>query len=594
METIDNPHSPGLKVYLKIKPTSVNDKIFFNISENQKFITLIGNKTRNNKSKPPNSDKIKIDYNKIFKNEENSYIYEEIMLNTVNESLKGKNFTFISYGDSKSEKLSLMIGSNDCYDNIAQRGLFPRLLTAIIDLIDSKEELCNNISISLSYFIILNDGRIIDLCQLIGLIGKNNKIETNCKEKFTRQYAKEIKNNSNYLKHIKKLPCENAKDALFMLLQFINFLDKFGDDNNMSNQFLQLNYFNTIIYITDNNGKNISTLSFIILPCNDIIINTKNNYNNNQVKEYNKVINDIYSKIENSDSNNKNNSLLVSFLENISFNSERRKYVIIGSVCGFYNFSENATDTLLFLNKCKELYGKNDDIDDNKSDQQLYENNGMEDCVKGKLQQVKDLEIKIATQKSKIEELNKLMDLKDDNTKSLLDNYKVQTQTIKELLGFKGDIAALLNKQTDSEENEFLIHFTTTQESIRLKDIKINELKDQIKKLTTEKDRLKNLIDTKSNDNIMVQILRNVQNINSKKKGDEKYRNDEGMLINELTKKNKQLLKDIEIIKNERDKSAEILKNFQNAVKICDNFEIEKITMSDIQKKIEKIRKKND
>ena len=284
METIENQQNQKLKVYLKIKQTSAKDTLFFNISESKKYVTLIEDKrNRNNKPKASTPDKININYDKIFRNEENSYIYEEIMLNTVKESLQGKNFTFISYGDSKSEKLDLIIGNNDCYDNIARRGLFPRLLTALIDLIDSTEDLCNNISISLSYFV-LTDGKIIDLCQLIGLIGKKKKVEKYNKEKFIKEYAKEIKNDSNALKHIKKLPCENAKDALFMLLQFMNFLDKIGndDDTNMNNEFLQLNYFNTIIYITDNNGKN-TTLSFIILPCNDIIINDKNNYNKNQI-----------------------------------------------------------------------------------------------------------------------------------------------------------------------------------------------------------------------------------------------------------------------------------------------------------------------
>ena len=124
-----------IKVYLKIKPSLASDKIFYNVSEDKKILSLLDDLTLDDHNK---SKKIEID--KIFTNrDENSYIYEEVMRNCVTNSLNGENYTFISYGDSNSEKHHLIIGTPDCYENINNRGLFPRLLESYINKIDSNE-----------------------------------------------------------------------------------------------------------------------------------------------------------------------------------------------------------------------------------------------------------------------------------------------------------------------------------------------------------------------------------------------------------------------------------------------------------------------
>ena len=89
-----------IKVYLKIKSSNPSDKIFYNVSKDKKILSLLDNITLDDQKK---SKKVEID--QIFTNkDENSYIYEEVMLNCVKNSLNGDNFTFISYGDSNSEK----------------------------------------------------------------------------------------------------------------------------------------------------------------------------------------------------------------------------------------------------------------------------------------------------------------------------------------------------------------------------------------------------------------------------------------------------------------------------------------------------------
>jgi len=113
-----------IKVFLKIKHSLSTDKILFNISSDRRTISLLDNISLDDSKKTK-----KIEMDKIFtKNDVNSYIYEEIMRNCVKNSLDGENFTFISYGDSNSEKHNLIIGTPDCYENINNRGLLPRFL----------------------------------------------------------------------------------------------------------------------------------------------------------------------------------------------------------------------------------------------------------------------------------------------------------------------------------------------------------------------------------------------------------------------------------------------------------------------------------
>ena len=139
-----------IRVYLNVKPSKASDKIFYNISKDKKSISLLDNISLDNQKK---WKKIEVDQIFTYK-DENSYIYEEVMRNCIKNSLDGENFTFISYGDSDSEKHQLIIGTPDSYENINNRGLFPRLLENYINKIESNEILSDNISLNLSYFLI--------------------------------------------------------------------------------------------------------------------------------------------------------------------------------------------------------------------------------------------------------------------------------------------------------------------------------------------------------------------------------------------------------------------------------------------------------
>ena len=583
-----------IKVYLKIKPSNPSDKIFYNVSKDKKIISFLDNITLDDQKK---SKKVEID--KIFTNkDENSYIYEEVVLNCVKNSLNGDNFTFISYGDSNSEKHQLIIGTPDCYENINNRGLFPRFLEAYINKIDSNEILSDTISLNLSY-IMINNNNLIDLTQLMGI--ENKIFEKLTRDDFIKKYSKEIKtdkHNINYLKNIKKTPVESAKDPLFFLLQIINLLYKFEAS---SNHFLTWSYFMILMYVTDNNGKTVSTISFIILPGNEILLHRyarrksflndrrdslnsitttlKNNANElffsiedilahldikslnleseksqekDEKKHKNKNIEDKNKKIE----KNKKyeiKSKLFNIIGNLCFDTNNknnqyyRKYIIIGSIFANSGYITYIKDTLYFLAQCKKFSGQKISNKGHGNFDATFFN----EKLKAKNEQIYDLESKLKTQETKVNELNSLMDSKEANLKALQDNYKEQIKSLKEELGFKGDINNLLEQNKNSEEYEYTLKIRNTTENNKLKNLKIEELKQQIKQIETVIKQLRTLLDIKENDATMLDIVRSVREAKEKKREEMEERNIASEKIEELKKKNKMLENKILGYKNE-------------------------------------------
>ena len=59
-------------------------------------------------------------------------VYEEICRDDVNDALSGNNLTYISYGETASDKLNVLIGDYQASaDNITKRGLFFRMFEAL-------------------------------------------------------------------------------------------------------------------------------------------------------------------------------------------------------------------------------------------------------------------------------------------------------------------------------------------------------------------------------------------------------------------------------------------------------------------------------
>ena len=575
-----NDENERIKVYLKIKPSLASDKTFYNVSKDKKIISLLDNLTLDDQKK---SKKIEVD--KIFTNkEENSYIYEEIMRNCVKNSLNGENFTFISYGDSNSEKHQLLIGTPDCYENINNRGLLPRLLESYINKIDSNEILSDTISLNLSY-ILINNNNLIDLSQLMGR--ENKSLEKITKDELIKKYSKEIiinDKNINYLKSIKKAPIEKANDSLFFLLQILNLFYKLEANNS---HFLNWSYFIIILYVTDNNGKTVSTLNFIIMPGNEVLIH-KNTKTKTLLRNERRdsitlglktnawdcfhTIEDILvfldpknlneeNKDNAKDKENKENkqieikSKLFHIIGNLAFdinNKEAqyyRKYVIIGSIYGNSGLIMNIKDTLQFLSQCQKFSRQKIPNKNRKED--IIDTTFFKEKLKAKNEQIYDLESKVKTQEAKLAELNTLMDNKEENLKALKANYKQQIDLLKEELGFEGDIDNLLKNDEKSKEYEYVLNIRKTTDNNHIKSMKIEELKQQIIKIETEIKQLKNILNLREEDVIMMEMLRTVQRAKANKLKDMEIRNIAGQQIENLEKQNKILEKKISFYKKE-------------------------------------------
>ena len=544
------PESDYIKIFLKVKPPSPNDKNCYNISENKKIISISDNfmKEDKNKQKPLELDKI------FTKNDVNSYIYEEIMCNCVSNCLTGINFTFISYGDTSSDKYNVIIGTSDCYENINMRGLFPRFLNAIDNKINSTEEFSSD-SISLSY-ILINDRTIIDLGQLNGY--SLDKITPN---EILRNYSREIKiNDENNLKYIKKILFEKTNNSLLFLLKLMKLLNKFEDS---INHLLSYSYFIIIIYITDENRKNVSSLNFIIMPDNEVLFpnsrsirrNTNTtffqrarNYRsmtiNTKTADYIMTVEEIFTYLDKNENNSSQNvrSSLLSVMGNISFDTNnnllknKRKFRIIGTINSNSSYYSISKDTLLFLSKCKEI-SKRVPVKSIKNEI-IFDEKKLLEKLKAKDDQIYDLESKIKTQEEKLKELEEIMNNKESNLKALHSNYKQQIESLKEDLGFHGNINNLLKDDKDSDEFKYALAVRSTTENNKIKNTKINELKKQIQQIICQNGQLKNLIDIYEVDSTMIAMLKNVKDEKKRNEKDIKKRNEIIRKMNELLNKN--------------------------------------------------------
>ena len=593
--------SDRIKIFLKVKPPLSSDKICYNISQNKKVISILDNFMKEDRKKPK-----PLELDKIFtKADVNSYVYEEIMRNCVSDSLTGTNFTFISYGEANSDKYNIILGTSDCYENINMRGLFPRFLDAVDYKIDSTEKYSTN-SISLSY-ILINNKNIIDLGQLNGY--SLDKITQN---DLFKKYSKEIKpEDENNLKSVKKITFAKTNDSLFFVLKLMKLLYKLEDSNN---HLFSYSYFIIIIYITDNNGKNVSTLNFIIMPDNEILsLSTKfikrksapiNRRGSNpqsmnlnlQTMDYIITVEEILNILD--IKKNKENiykSNLLSVMGNISFDKNanvknNRKYRILGSMNSSSGSYSTTKDTLIFLSKCKEI-SKSFPSNQNKNKSVFNEKEFLEK-IKSKDDQIYDLESKVKSQEEKLKELEELMDNKDANLRALRSNYKQQIESLKENLGFHGNINNLLNEDKNSDEYQYTLAIRNTTENNRLKNIKINELKKQIQDIICQNGQLKTLINIHETDSTMIGILKNVKDEKERREKDTKTRNEIIRKINELLKKNETLTQKINKYKEEVNTKKKLIENLPNLFK--ENQKYEKCYSEEIKNTIDLFDEKKD
>ena len=293
----------------------------------------------------------------------------------------------------------------------------------------------------------------------------------------------------------------------------------------------------------------------------------------NSATEFLNVVDDILKQIDfkedkvDNDKNEKNKKIeikskLFHIIGNLSFDVNNkdakydRRYVIVGTMSGNSGHITFTKDTLYFLAQCKKFSTKKKV---SSSKPQNFDNTFFNEKLKAKNDQIYDLESKLKTQEAKVNELNSLMDSKEANLKALQDNYKQQLKSLKAEFGFQGDINNLLKQNVNSIEYEYTQNIRSTTENIKLKNLKIEELKQQIVQIETVIKQLRTLLDVKENDATMLDIIRSLREAKQKKSKDMSVKNYFGKQIEDLEKMNKILEKKVQGYKNEISLKKKIL-----------------------------------
>ena len=576
-----NNEMDRIKIFLKIRKPEMEDKSYYDIDQSNNILTLYDQiiKAPSGKSKIYEMDKIFTNQN------ENSYIYEEICRDCINDSLKGNNFCFISYGETTSDKINMLYGNfEDCYSNINNRGIFPRLLEKYIETINSNDEYKNNYSLNLSLMCI-NGGKVIDLSKYIGKeIGDLN-------ENYIYNSGINIENNKEIINSIKKFPTENVSDIIFFLNKIFSLFQKI-DFESTYHLFINSHFiFN--IYITDNNGKNISNLIFIILNGSEQLNATRNlesretkkkNIPNPQSQspnkklvelsknavitqhtyeniisyiKKNKELNNINEEVKEEENEDKTMPKLIILLYNICFSPlvKNMNFRFIGNIIPNTGFYLSVKDTLDFLFKCKNIIRKKTQIEGSKKQIEKKE----KELLGKKDDMIFDLENKIKIQAQKIEELNKNIDKKDLKIKDLEKTYKKQVEVLKSKFNFNGDVNILLSGNEYTKEAKFARNIREAKENVRIYQGKVNELeeklresKETIKKITTQKE-------INDNDKTMVSYYQNLKSNKENHEYEIKLKNEYSKRIDKIQNELNNSNKIIEELRNEIEKKNKIL-----------------------------------
>ena len=610
-----------IKIYLKVKEPLNDDKPYYNINLENNIFTLYDPVI-----KSPSEKSAIFEFDKIFtQNNENSYIYEEICRDSVNNALNGENITFISYGDTSSDKINVIYGNyEDSYTNINNRGIFPRFLEQLLNNINDNEEYKNNYSVNLSYMLI-NNVKVVDLSNYMG-----KEISHLKEEQIFNNGIYINKNNKDMLSSIKKVPTENVSDVVFFINKIFTLLEKLNDNSNY--HLLSWSHFSFLIYITDNNGKNISNINFICLNGSEQLHLTKNNdsaitYSESKKKELIKLTKSTvdtqftYDSIINSISNNGyiNNieipeneveddttlSKLTILLNHVSFGNKVKniKFRIIGSICpntGFYN---NVRDTLMFLFENKQILRKknflnittksnNNNNNNNKDNEKDQKQNEIE-IDHRKDDQIFELENKIKSQQKKISDLNDKINNKNQKILMLEKNYKKQVDVLKNYLNFNGDVNILLSGNEYTKEAKLARSIRDAKDNLVYYKEKNVELEKQLKEAKEIIKKLKTQKEIKETDKTMLTYYSNLKNNKEAYEKEIKLKNQFSAEINKLQ----------DMCENQKKIINELNKEIENKNKIIiglpelmqknsnENLNINNIK-EDVKKKIENHFKK--
>ena len=588
IKDIDSEKKDGrLSVYLKVKQPSENDRLYYNISENKKLFSLHDKIIKNESSKTQ-----KIELDKIFDDSnDEQYIYQEVCQNCIDDCLQRKNFTYISYGDSTSEKNELILGKNKS-DN---KGIFFLLLNDFHKKLKHIPELMMNLS-----YMLINSSTLIDLSLLNG---KKKYLESINEKNLINKFGKEINiNDSDIIKDVKKVEINKVEEESKFISNIFDSFKKMEETEGI--RFISSSYFCFSIYIINRRtGRTISTINFIIIPGNELLTtkitnphNAKrdNISNTKNVVELSYTIEDIIrhlstqSASEKNDKDIMNKSKFMAAIGKIAFdvgNLESqfdRRYRIIGSIYANTGLYYNTKDTLYFLFRCKKITrqkfnyeialsllehetNKQSKLFFRKSKEGILINSKheMEEKLKLKDDQIYDLESKLKLKETKVAELNTRIEKKDINLKSIRNDYKKKIDCLKESMGFKGDVNILLSKDQYTKEYRYALNIRNTFKTNRKRAEIIAGLEEKIKELNKEKARLKELLENKTKEKNILRIINSNDNNKTEEESEEMENNIfvKNKIIQELQKKNEELEKQLDLYTQENNSKINLIHN---------------------------------
>ena len=522
---IDNYPDNAIKSFLRIETPKIKDFPFYEIDTSKNLITLY-----NPSDKKPSDRSSTFELDKIFTNEnENSYIFEEICLNTIKDCLEGFSYSFISYGETSSKKIDVLIGNiEDSISNINHRGIYPRLLEGLMKKIKKNEIKENKFNILMSFFMVYKNN-LIDLSVLKDMdnknIGRNNL--------FSKTFI--IKNETDIINNISKIKIGKIEEHLLFINKILSSI--FNIEKNTKENIFSSSHICLVLYLTNKQNNQIiktSNISFIILNGSEYLYSSENEKlvsqeeNNNVITKkvvegakknletqftfetvYNclKSVKCLDNEIYKAYNINKKENLLFSNLTTVLYNIcfgdaiEKIKFRIIGTIYPNTGFHQSVKDTVLFLYDCRNIIKRKKDEVHNFEN--LYDTSA-EIIEKKKDDYIFQLENKVKSQKKRIDELSKNLSKKENKITFLQNTYIEQINTVKKKLNFPGDISVLIAGDENTKEANFVREMREYQDVLKRNEGNIHILEKKLKLANDEILKLKNKNIVKNSDETMV------------------------------------------------------------------------------------------
>ena len=574
-----------IKTFAKIKKTSEEN------NDSYIEIPVLKNKIIFKDTKNLKIQKNEYPINKVFlENDEYSYIYEDITLNTINDSLNQINTSFFTYGDSDSEKHNLLFGSEDCINNINLRGIFPRLIENIIHK--------DNVKINISLMFIYN-GKIYDISKICY---EKNKYDI---KDFINDGI-EIGQNSDIIEKIIKIKINSKDDLLnymkysinfFTYLQSINYAEIQNDKEIIEIKYPFIFSFSTfisVIYIYNDEQRSnlISNINFIELPGNDELItkitspnspNNKKMYNTKHIIENTNIIECIKKSIYllkkpillgikniiNPYFDLCLDSKIMIILKNLSFSKINTRFRFIGCLNPIKANQKSTKDTLDTLFQIhKIIYTKNYDISED------------EKSKINKDRYIITLEERVKDFQRTIKNQNELISKKQEKNNLIQNTYQEQINVLKQAFNFKGDINVLLSGNENTKEFKYAKKIREAFIELKNNEYTIQKLKEQIQSLNHEIEKNNQLNEIKLQDKHMIEYLNDIKERGNQENNKLRIHLDHDIKLNELENENKKLNQIIDEYKKENDNKFKFINNLPKVLK----------ENCDIQKKITEIK----